>query len=243
MVKRRSAKWVFGLLALGAMMPCAQAEDKSFVSEIAKNNVGLVVVYSGESTLPAARSLTNAVMAANPKRKTTANVGTIPAEKFTGSAPGGVTYVFMLVGDEMGEAFSPGLSAALPAQIDSPACKLGVFSSRLTSDKKNAGAFSIVIYAPDAERFAPLRDDFLGRRFGDNFRAMGEVDRVVETNKVLLFSTPEVRPAIAGWGRRRGIGDLGQGRGASKAREIRDLIEWHDLAERAQLAPEVLEDK
>jgi hypothetical protein len=215
------------------------AEDKSFVTEIARNNVALTIVYSGEATLPAARSFQNSVIAANPKRKTPANVVALPLANFKGTMPLGMTYVFFLIGSECGDQFPTFLMPVLPADVRTPQETLSVLESRITSDRKNAGAFNIVLFAPDAERFARLHDDFLTRRFGGEFRDMGKVSRRVVSNKVELFSSPELRGLVENWGQMSTHANV---TGTGPTREVWDYVQWHDLAERdamsAQVSPE-----
>lgn len=219
----------------------ARAEDKTYVSEIAKNKPGLTVIYSGAATQPAARAFANAVMEAKPKQKTAANVQLVPADKFTSSVTGDTTFVFMLVGKEIDGDFAPAVKSALPPEIRSPQTTLSLLNSRITSDKKNAGAFAITLFAPDSERFSRLLQDFNARRFGEDFRAMGQVSRQFKTNKVAIFSNPELRPQLDGWGTIDGD-RAPQPRGAVKTQEVWNAVKFYDLAKRSAVKTEDLAD-
>lgn len=255
--RRLATAGAAALLAGGWGCTSARAEDKSFVSEIAKNNVGVALVYSGPATLPAAQNFQRGVIAANPKRKSAANVLVVPIANFRGAATASMTYVFFLAGSECGEAFSPAIAAALPTDVRTPRETLSVFESRITSDRKNAGAFSIVLYAPDTERFARLHQDFVSRRFGNEFREMGRVSRRVATNKVALFSTPEMRPHVESWGqinsRPRPTHSASPALvaalesrisgGSGGAAEVWNDVMWHDLSERAAMTEQDLAER
>ena len=240
-LKRHMVALFLAVLSYGAN---GQAMERTYIGDLALYaKGGIRIIVSGDETKEFAQRLKSELLQSPYYAKAHSNgenvfEPTLPAK--TQKGPFGlsiqemtqtfndspvVTKVFLLIGQESPSPLPSHLQAMMPFEVQDMAAKVSFISASATTKPP---AFSMYLYAPDKERFAKLFNIFRGKSFQDVNGYPWKA--AYKSNKVALFSTPELKGLVSDWGKE------------TEPNTWND-IEWHSLDERATLAAEDLTER
>ncbi len=228
-----SAAWLVLCVAGGLAATAVARADTTIIRELAKGTPKIVILVSGAQAAELAKAVQGAIIRQPDNKKRTAqDIPIIPLAEATEesvSAPkrGPVSLIILVVRKEWHGAIPDFLSSQMPVKLAGMAYGDGALKSEMTSSGGRGTAFTTMLVAPDDQRLRPLCDKFIARSAARFNTLPFALD--FHTYRVAVFSTPEDKPAVEGWGRVSGSDAWSDAR-------------WYPLTDRDKLKPEDLEE-